>query len=68
VQFDEPSVTIAFDSDSKAAAIERKKAYADAAKNGYWVAASHLSLPGIGHVRCDGKGCRFVPANCGVVR
>ncbi|PZO11566.1 MAG: MBL fold metallo-hydrolase [Burkholderiales bacterium] len=68
VQFDEPSVTIAFDSDSKAAAMQRKLAYADAAKSGYWVAASHLSFPGIGHIRRDGKGYRFVPANYSVVR
>lgn len=68
VQFEEPSVTIAFDTDSKAAAAQRKRAYADAAKNGYWVAASHLSFPGIGHVRREGKGYRFVPANYSVVR
>ena len=67
VQFAEPSVTIQFDTDSKAAATQRKKAYADAAKNGYWVAASHLAFPGIGHVRAEGKGYRFVPANYSVL-
>jgi glyoxylase-like metal-dependent hydrolase (beta-lactamase superfamily II) len=68
VQFANPAVTIAFDTDSKAAAAQRQKAYADAAKNGYWVAASHLSFPGIGHLRREGKGYRFVPANYSVVR
>ena len=34
VQFAEPSVTIRFDTDSKAAAAQRKKQYADAAKRG----------------------------------
>lgn len=68
VQFANPAVTIAFDTDSKAAAVQRQKAYADAAKNGYWVAASHLSFPGIGHLRREGKGYRFVPANYSVVR
>jgi glyoxylase-like metal-dependent hydrolase (beta-lactamase superfamily II) len=63
VQFPEPTVTIQFDTDSKAALAQRKKAYADAAKNGYWVAASHLSFPGIGHLRAEGKGYVFVPAN-----
>ncbi len=63
VQFAQPSVTIQFDVDSKAAAAQRKKAYADAAKSGHWVAASHLSFPGIGHLRGDGAGYRFVPAN-----
>ena len=68
VQFADPSVTIQFDVDSKAAAAQRKKAYADAAKQGYWVAAAHLSFPGIGHLRKDGKGYVFVPANYSVVR
>jgi glyoxylase-like metal-dependent hydrolase (beta-lactamase superfamily II) len=63
VQFPDPSVTIQFDTDSKPAAAERKKAYADAAKGGYWVAAAHLSFPGIGHLRVDGRGYAFIPAN-----
>ena len=61
VQFAEPSVTIQFDTDSKAAAIQRKKAYADAAKQGYWVAGAHLAFPGIGHIRAEGKGYVWVP-------
>ena len=63
VQFAEPSVTIRFDTDSKAAAAQRKKQYADAAKRGHWVAAAHLPFPGIGHLRADGKGYDWVPAN-----
>nr|ABD92795.1 mpd [Sphingomonas sp. Dsp-2] len=67
VQFDDPSVTIQLDSDSKSAAVERKKAFADAAKGGYLIAATHLSFPGIGHIRAEGKGYRFVPVNYSVV-
>jgi glyoxylase-like metal-dependent hydrolase (beta-lactamase superfamily II) len=64
VQFPDPSVTIQFDTDPKAAAAARKKAYADAAKNGYWVAAAHLPFPGVGHLRAEGKGGYvWVPAN-----
>ena len=63
VQFPEPSVTIQFDSDSKAALAQRKKAFAEAAKQGYWVAAAHLPFPGIGHLRADGKGYVWNPAN-----
>ncbi len=63
VQFADPSVTIQFDTDSKAAMAQRKKAYADAAKGGYWVGAAHLSFPGIGHLRSEGGGYVFVPAN-----
>ena len=63
VQFAEPAVTIQFDVDSKTAAVQRKKAFADAAREGYLVAASHLSFPGIGRLRADGKGYRFIPVN-----
>ncbi len=63
VQFPSPAVTIAFDTDAKAAAAERKKAMVDAARNGYWIAAAHLPFPGIGHLRASGSGYTFVPAN-----
>lgn len=63
VQFSDPSVTIKFDTDSKAAAIQRKKVFADAAKKGYWVAAAHIAFPGIGHIRAAGKGYSWIPAN-----
>ena len=63
VQFPEPSATIQFDTDSRAARKQREKAYAEAAKGGYWVGAAHLSFPGIGHLRRDGAGYVFVPAN-----
>jgi glyoxylase-like metal-dependent hydrolase (beta-lactamase superfamily II) len=68
VQFRDPSATIAFDTDSKAAAAVRKAAYADAAKQGYWVAGAHLSFPGIGHIRREGTGYAFVAANYSVPR
>jgi glyoxylase-like metal-dependent hydrolase (beta-lactamase superfamily II) len=63
VQFPDPSVTISFDSDAKAAMPQRKRAYADAAKNGYYVAVAHVPFPGIGQLRPDGKGYRWLPAN-----
>ena len=63
VQFPEPAVTIKFDTDSKAAAAERAKAYAEAAKQGYWVGVAHVAFPGIGHVRRDGNGYAWIPVN-----
>ncbi len=63
VQFENPGVTIKFDSDNKAAAQQRAKAYADAAKGGYLVGASHLAFPGIGRLRAAGKSYSFVPLN-----
>lgn len=64
VQFDDPSVTIKFDTETKAAAKERIKAYADAAINGYLVGSSHIAFPGLGHVRkASVKSFTWVPVN-----
>ena len=63
VQFAEPAVTVQFDSDPKAAAPAREKAYAAAAKDGYYVAVTHVSFPGIGKLRADGKGYDWLPVN-----
>jgi glyoxylase-like metal-dependent hydrolase (beta-lactamase superfamily II) len=68
VQFAQPAVTIQFDVDSKAAAVKRKNAYAEAAKNGYMVAAAHLPFPGIGHLRPEAGGYRFVPLDYAPVK
>jgi len=68
VQFDRPAVTIAFDSDSKAAVAQRLKAFADAARTGDLVAGAHLPFPGIGHVRKDGAGYTWLPIPYGVIR
>ncbi|MBL8307389.1 MAG: MBL fold metallo-hydrolase, partial [Rubrivivax sp.] len=37
--------------------------FADAAKGGYYVAVAHISFPGIGRLRADGKAYAWVPAN-----
>lgn len=63
VQLPDPAITIAFDADAKAAAPLRKKAFADAAKNGYFVALAHVAFPGIGRLRSEGKGYAWVPVN-----
>jgi len=63
VQFDEPSVTMAFDSDPKEAQAARKKEFAEASKEGYLVGVAHLPFPGLGHVRQNGKGYQWLPLN-----
>jgi len=63
VQFDNPQVTIGFDSDEKAAYASRKKVFDDAAKNGYLVGGAHLQFPGLGHIAGQGKGYRWIPVN-----
>jgi glyoxylase-like metal-dependent hydrolase (beta-lactamase superfamily II) len=63
VQFDNPTVTIGFDSDDKAAYASRKKVFDDAVKNGTLVAGAHLQFPGLGHIVAQGKGYRWIPVN-----
>jgi len=63
VQFDKPAVTIAFDTDEKAAAAMRRKVFDQAAKEGAIVGAAHLQFPGMGHLRSAGKGYQWVPVN-----
>lgn len=63
VQFPDPSVTVQFDSDPKAARPAREAAYAAAAREGYYVAVTHVSFPGIGQLRANGKGYDWLPVN-----
>ncbi len=63
VQMDNPTVTISFDSDSRAAYASRKKAFDAAAKGGYLIAGAHLPFPGMGHLQIQGKGYRWIPVN-----
>ena len=64
VQFENPAVTIEFDTDQKAAARQRMQAFADAAKSGHMIGASHISFPGIGRLRSAGKqGYTWIPLN-----
>ena len=46
-----------------AAAPQRQKLYADATAKGYFVAFTHVSFPGIGHVRKEGAGYEWIPVN-----
>ncbi len=61
VQFSNPTVTIAFDSNSKEAFAQRVKVFSDAAKNLTIVGAAHIAFPGLGHLRADGKGFTWLP-------
>lgn len=61
VQFPAPDITMDFDVDQTAALASRRRMLADAAEGGYLVGSAHLAFPGIGHVRKDGDGYRWVP-------
>jgi glyoxylase-like metal-dependent hydrolase (beta-lactamase superfamily II) len=68
VQFPNPSVTIEFDTDPKTAAVQRRRVYEEGAKQRFWLAVAHLPFPGIGHIRAEGSGYVYVPANYSVPR
>jgi glyoxylase-like metal-dependent hydrolase (beta-lactamase superfamily II) len=63
VQMHDPGVTIQFDTDPKAAAPQRRKVMAEAARAGTWIAGAHLSFPGLGRLRAQGKGYEWQPLN-----
>ena len=63
VQFDEPGIGIEFDVDSRAAAVTRRTAFAEAAAQRIWIAGAHIAFPGIGHVRADSASYDWVPIN-----
>jgi glyoxylase-like metal-dependent hydrolase (beta-lactamase superfamily II) len=61
-QIPDPSVSVQFDTDSVAAAKQRKLVFAEAAAKGYLVGGAHLSFPGLGHLRTSGSaGYVYVP-------
>lgn len=68
VQFENPKIAIAFDSDSPRAIAEREKAFAEAAAKRWMVGAAHLSFPGLGHIRAEGGGYVFEPLNYSALR
>lgn len=68
VQFARPEVAIEFDVDSAQAVASRKKIFAEAVRGQLWVAGAHLPFPGLGHVRADGQGYAWVPAEYAPLR
>ena len=63
VQMPDPDVAIHFDVNQQQAVGTRERILRQAADQGYWVAAAHISFPGLGHVQRDGQGYRWVPGN-----
>jgi glyoxylase-like metal-dependent hydrolase (beta-lactamase superfamily II) len=61
VQFAHPSVTVVYDTTPSEAARTRMREFQFADDRGVVVASAHISFPGLGHVRKDGAGYRWVP-------
>ncbi len=68
IQFAQPQVTIAFDTDSPAAAKTRAQVFAQVAEERTLVAAAHLPFPGLGHLRRMGAVYEFIPYPYGGVK
>ncbi|WP_208752603.1 MBL fold metallo-hydrolase [Corallococcus carmarthensis] len=63
VQLREPAVTVSYDADSRAAAAQRARVFAESAGRGDLVGLDHMPFPGLGRLAVDGKGYRWIPAN-----
>ncbi|MBI1771223.1 MAG: MBL fold metallo-hydrolase [Burkholderiales bacterium] len=63
VQLDKPEVTVTFDSHANEASAMRQKVFAQAAKDGVIVAASHIQFPGMGRLKKTGNSYQWVPVN-----
>ncbi|MBP2629315.1 MAG: fold metallo-hydrolase [Firmicutes bacterium] len=68
VQFEDPSITIAYDRDKDEVAKVRQKIMVEAAKHNWLIGGAHLAFPGIGYVQANGGGYSFVPLNCPEVK
>jgi glyoxylase-like metal-dependent hydrolase (beta-lactamase superfamily II) len=66
-QFADPTITIEYDVDPKAAVASRLKLLGAADKEAYLVGGAHISFPGLGRVRAAGKGYRWIPLPYGSV-
>lgn len=60
-QFQDPQITIQFDMDADRAIETRRRALADAAREGYIIGSAHITFPGVGHVSSDGEVYGWVP-------
>ena len=61
VQLNGPELYNGFDFDKQKAVRQRQIAYDEAAKEGYLVAADHISFPGIGRIQRSKDGLRWIP-------
>lgn len=63
IQFQDPTVTVSFDSDSRQAEAERIREFTRIADGRILFAAAHVPFPGLGRLRAQGSGFVWVPVN-----
>jgi glyoxylase-like metal-dependent hydrolase (beta-lactamase superfamily II) len=61
VQLPSPEVTLLVDTDARRAAAVRRRTFAAVARRGFIVAAAHFAFPGLGRLRAEGRGYRWLP-------
>ncbi|NJD24128.1 MAG: MBL fold metallo-hydrolase [Betaproteobacteria bacterium] len=65
VQMRHPEVSIEFDSDRKQAIATRKALFEQVARGRWLIGGAHLPFPGLGHVRKEAEGYRWIPVEYG---
>lgn len=68
VQLPHPEVSIEFDSDQATAIRTRKSVLENVSEQGWLIAGAHLPFPGLGHIRKETQGYRWVPVEYGPLR
>ncbi|WP_373328554.1 MBL fold metallo-hydrolase, partial [Cronobacter turicensis] len=63
VQMPQPQVAIHFDVNQDEAVAMREKTLNMAAQSNAWVASAHIAFPGIGKIKAQRDGYRWVPVN-----
>jgi glyoxylase-like metal-dependent hydrolase (beta-lactamase superfamily II) len=61
IQFSDPGIAVKFDSDPAQAIAARRREFDNAVAEGYLMAFTHVSFPGVGHLRQDGERFVWVP-------
>jgi glyoxylase-like metal-dependent hydrolase (beta-lactamase superfamily II) len=61
IQFSDPGIAVKFDSDPAEAVAARRREFDQAVEGGYLLAFTHVSFPGVGHLRREGTRYRWYP-------
>lgn len=62
VQFPYPEASYKPDTDAKRAIAVRKNIFEQAYQNHWWIGATHVAFPGIGHIGKNAQGYQWIPA------
>jgi len=63
VQLRDPTASVEYDTDAQSAQRSRRAMLQLASTRHYYVAAAHMSFPGLGHIRANGNEYEWIPVN-----